>query len=412
VKTPRIITRMAIAALLMVAGGTAEASPVTNGLAVWLDAGDVDGNRLPDALSNGTPITTWVNKAHPGTNNGVATATPSVMNASDATINGQPVIRFTGTSLDRDTFSLGSVRDTVGSFQVYLLSKSNETDGVNWQRLMAAHDGVTANDYTLPSWCMLRVLDGSTGKPTTYTPQISPTSGTGRQLSNVWLGRNGKADAEWFDGDMAEVLLYDRLLNSAEDSLVRNYLASKYNIAPGVTDRYAGDTSAAGDYELDVFGIGRNDAANEVTTGSSAGLTLTESGNTLEGGDWLLAGHKTPVNQWVSADVPPSMQRFDRVWYLDKTGTLDATLTFDLSEAGLASPSVPDYRLLFSPTNAFAFSDLGLTPTLSGDQISFTVPNAQLLDGYYTLAAVPEPSTLLLVLLGLCGIMLRVRGWR
>jgi hypothetical protein len=402
---------MMIAAALVMTGGIAEASPVTNGLAVWLDAGDVDGNRLPDALTDGTPITTWVNKAHPGTNNGVATATPSIENGVGDTINGQPVIRFTGTSLDPDAFSVGNVRDTVGGFHVYLISQSNQTDGVNWQRLIAAYNGATGNDYTAPSWCMLRGLDGSTGTPITYTPRISYTSGTDRHLSNVRLGRDGKVDTEWFDGDMAEVILYDRLLNSAEDSLVRHYLASKYNIAPGVTDRYAGDTSVAGDYDLDVFGIGRNDAANEVTTSSSAGLALTESGDTLDNGEWLLAGHKTPVNRWVSADVPPAVQRSDRVWYLDKTGTLDATLTFDLSEAGLASPSEPNYQLLFSPTSAFAFSNLGLTPTFNGDQISFTVPNARLLDGYYTLAVAPEPSTMLLVLLGLCGIMLRVRGW-
>lgn len=45
--------------------------------------------------------------------------------------------------------------------------------------------------------------------------------------------------------------------------------------------------------------------------------------------------------------------------------------------------------LLYSPINAFAFQDLTtsklITPTISGKTVSFTVNDADLTDGYYTL---------------------------
>ncbi len=415
--------------LLIVAEGRTAAAPIYGGLVGWYDAGDVNGDGLPDGLANGTTVSKWVNRANPGTNDGVAAATPTLQNAPGDLVNGQPVIRFTGlftNTAEWDSYALGGFRDSQGPVQAYVVSLSTAAstaggDGT-WERLVSSKAATDPNDYEVGGWTIMRPY--SYVAPNyikyAYPARIDSTSAAaGKSLLNVCLGRYTNSPSQHlFSGDMAEVLIFDRALNSAENILVRNYLAAKYDIAPGVDDYYAGDGSAQGNYDLDVFGIGRVNASNMVTTASSAGLTLAESGGTLGDGDWLLAGHKVPVNgwAWVNALVdndPMLVLHSQRVWYLDKTRDLDATLTFDLAGAGLSSPGdAPLYQLLYSPTNAFAFQDLLLTPTIDGGLISFTVPNATLLDGYYSLGYVPEPSTFAMLAFGAAALAFRSRRRR
>ena len=375
-------------------------SPITSGLLGWYDAGDTDGDGIPDTLADDTVISTWVNKANPGPNDGVATATPSVANGLGDTLNGQPVIRFSGRDTDRDSFLLGTFRTDLGGFHAYVVSVSNETDGRSWQRLVASWNG-TGSDWEGNNWIVMRP-NLNNGAPQAYSARVTGASSTSAKvIQNVRIARSGTTEAEWFDGDIAEVILYERQLNSAEDILVQNYLSSRYDLAYG-NDRYAGDTSAQGEYDLDVFGIGRVNSSNESTNGMGAGLAIAESGDTLGDGEWVLAGHKTGVNGWVADDIAGAL-RSDRVWYLDETGDVNVTLTFDLSDAGLSNWA-DEFMLLYSTTNAFAFTDLGLMPAVNGDQVSFNLTGGSLQDGYYTLAAVPEPSTLALAVLGLLGL--------
>ena len=223
--------------------------------------------------------------------------------------------------------------------------------------------------------------------------------------------------AKAFEGYVAEILVYNRALNNAERLIVGNHLSSKYNTGStaiglnetlGATDRYAGDLDTNGDYDQDVFGIGRHATGDVVTTLAGGGLTLTESGGTLGNDEWLFAGHNTPTNSLVPYG---DFQRWDRDFYLDKTGSLDATLTFDFSDAGLAPPlgSNSIFQLLYS-TDGLNFSELGVAGVLAGDQVTFLLSNTLLQNGYYTLAITfaPEPNSMLIMLgvLG-CGILRR-----
>ncbi len=46
-----------------------------------------------------------------------------------------------------------------------------------------------------------------------------------------YLGRSYWAGDGYFQGDIAEVILYDRALSAAEQDAVRAYLAEKYGLA-------------------------------------------------------------------------------------------------------------------------------------------------------------------------------------
>jgi fibronectin-binding autotransporter adhesin len=111
--------------------------------------------------------------------------------------------------------------------------------------------------------------------------------------------------------------------------------------------------------------------------------------------DYIMAGHRTATNSLVATDVPLGVQsRWDRVWYADVTGSLDATLAFDFSDAGLAPPAPSkSFALLYSDNNSFEsvespFQIVSAMPAVSGDTVTFNVSATQLVDGYYTLGVV------------------------
>lgn len=245
------------------------------------------------------------------------------------------------------------------------------------------------------------------GTPTTLFGGASQTG----DYSIDTIAAGTSSGTQNFEGDIAEIVLFDRQLNSAERVVVHNYLASKYDLTLAADDHYSGDTPGQENYDLDVFGVGRN-AGGAVQTAASAGLAISENNSSLATAEWVLAGHKVYINQLVDSDVPGIARRWERVWFLDETGSVDVELQFDYSESGLDEPSVgQEYALLYSSTNAFDFADLGLVATVAGDQISFDLGGSTLSNGYYALGVrVPEPTALVLLGLAGAGLLRRRRG--
>jgi autotransporter-associated beta strand protein len=89
-------------------------------------------------------------------------------------------------------------------------------------------------------------------------------------------------------GDIAEVLVFDRVLSRSEQLIVENALAAKYGINLGANDYYAGDTTSAGSYVQDVFGVGGYDLVNV-----AFGKTATQSSTRTAGGAarWAVDGN-------------------------------------------------------------------------------------------------------------------------
>ncbi|MCA9247387.1 MAG: hypothetical protein KDA42_09740, partial [Planctomycetales bacterium] len=172
-------------------------------------------------------------------------------------------------------------------------------------------------------------------------------------------------------------------------------LVYDYTLSPGVTTLTIDiDQLGAGTYHL--YGL-----TNELTAGTggddlssgNAGLHIEATGGTLNSGESVMAGHRTPVSDLTMADAPAMLRRWERVWFVDKTGDVDVRLTFDASEAGMAPTSGP-FSLLYRAANSGSFVDTGLLASVSGDEVSFLVPNATLQDGYYTLGIGTSTTTL------------------
>lgn len=230
----------------------------------------------------------------------------------------------------------------------------------------------------------------------------------------------GGGDQGFIHGDLAEVRIDSFSapsagasvnLNSAEIVALHNHLSSKYNSTMTANDFYAGDTPGNGNYDNGVTGIvgisgTKLSSSNDswLTSLNSSGLTVNEVANSVADNEGVFAGH----NQLVDTGIAPNslvttggFTRSSRVWFVDETGSVDFSLTFDLSDMGLSFSSTP--VLLFANSSALNFNPLAITPTISGDQYTYDLSSIANADGYYTLAAaVPEPTTVVTWLLFAC----------
>lgn len=199
---------------------------------------------------------------------------------------------------------------------------------------------------------------------------------------------------------LGEVIAFNGALTDLERIMVDNYLGAKYRIdIGGGNDYYTGHDLT---HVLDLIAIGRTGSAKQSLSttlggadplGDNGAFTLEEHNNTLDVGEYVMAAHNGAAHG-VSGDVPPSVafQRWNRTYYIDKTGGVDTKLTFDLSKAGAFAGS-GGYVLLYRSTPSGIFTKVSTaTPAIVGSgstaKVTFIVPNSIFQDGYYTIGSV------------------------
>ena len=213
----------------------ANATPVTDGLALWLDASDSSTITL-----DGTTVNEWRDKngsaAKMTRDNGAPTVEASG-------IGGFPTVHFTSGS------SMGDGVNHAAPVTIFYVSR--QTGGTN-QRVLSG-----GNNWLLGYWGGIRgsayfegdVLLGGNGASDTDPHLYATTIGGSGQDSTVWAegdqiasnqggteGPNGLfvggggAYSEYSDCDVSEVLVYSKILNEAELEAVGGYLAAKYGL--------------------------------------------------------------------------------------------------------------------------------------------------------------------------------------
>ena len=282
---------------------------------------------------------------------------------------------------------------------------SNNTSNTNPALISADWAG----DGSVTQW--LNGTSGPAGTGATATP-------TGHNFTR--LGADTGTLGLFFDGDISEVIIYNASILEADRRLIENNLAAKYsgtvgsNVLSLSNDLYAGDNVAKGNYDRDVFGIGREADGTVSSRSDDLGLTLannTGGGNGLAVGEYALAGHAMTSTNIVTTDLAEEGKRWEQSWYIDSTGNFDGTLTFDFSDAGVTFDSELT-ELLFRASESDTFTFISSAGILAGDQVSFDLLLSDSLDGYFTLGSslqVPEPSTLTLLSLALFGLVRRRR---
>ena len=173
---------------------------------------------------------------------------------------------------------------------------------------------------------------------------------------SLHIGSSGTMSG-YFNGDLAELIMYNKNVNKAQEIIINNYLAAKYGINIGAVDRYSYETK----FKYDVSGIGRVDAQNIHSKAQSDSILTIGGAGDLEDGEFLLFGHDGgDISTWTDTGTPgsdPNVKRIMREWRVDQSGGDGVgTVTLGLSTGKL--PPLPagflDYNLLVDQDGDFS----------------------------------------------------------
>lgn len=242
----------------------------------------------------------------------------------------------------------------------------------------------------------------------TPTTKLSPND----HLLEIGVHNHFALSGDWFNGDLAELILYRGTLNTAQRVLVENYLSAKYNLliasTPSGKDVYSGDGVEQGGYYLEVAGIGK-EVDGLQTEAYSGGLTILDRTFLQQHGDYLLVGHKSIRNNLVEEDLPEqTTQRWERVWYIDiSSNNAQGKITFIFdTQAITATPSTEsDYVLLERATEQSEFTIVASGEASSDGKVTFNLEITDLISGRYYTLGLTRPVTIMDKLGGL------VRSW-
>jgi uncharacterized repeat protein (TIGR01451 family) len=371
----------------------------TSNLTLWLDAVTTSS-----IVTSGSNVSQWSDLSGYGNNATQPTAglQPSLVPGA---LNGQQAIRLIPGQylLPPNTFTV-----TI-PYDVYVV---DQYSGANHGRNVDSRDTnwligkwSDHNDHYDNGWVSTgnNAADGLSTPVANFAPVIG--NGTNNSaLNSAFYYRNGldvttdhsphsdagrleigRISGEQSNADISELIVFNRVLNSAERDIVDNYLSTRFNITINPT---SGEVVYAGTYKNNLFGIGEVDAADVVTTAGADGFGIQAT--SLAPGQFIFAADTAGSNSIVSTGVPiTALQRWSRVWNVTPIGSPNGgTLTFDLNNGGGVAAAPFGYTLLYSatdPNQGGTFTDLKLTPTVSGSQISFNVPAAMLQKGFFTL---------------------------
>lgn len=231
-----------------------------SGLKLWLKADGVlwqDSARTTRALLADAPVGCWDDASGTGNHVTQGTAAKRPLLKLGAA-GGRPAVRFDGSNdtlssttasgCDSQAFTQFAVVKKLatgstdilgtgstagaGNTEWYFAAEKHRLDVENTSTLVAANTAIGLTDYrvvaivsdpTLGSgWATLATaitdgfIDGTDTTPRTFNAG-----------ANVWVGSERDA-AQWFNGDIAEILRFNRALTPTETNQVGAYLAARY----------------------------------------------------------------------------------------------------------------------------------------------------------------------------------------
>ncbi len=238
----RLIVGVGIFGLTCVSHG---ALPVTNGLALWLDAGALAG------LTNNQPVAVWPDQAPLRYDAAQTNALRQPLFVTNV-INGRPVVRFDGVNdyLDgpasnvaaRTVFVVSLVQPSAVLFSGVFAQKGADAWNIRSTNGTWNAPGNVANfaDFSMNGQSAVNGRPGFTHRSQFHVlAQVAATTGAFQyRLSQTLYSR-------YFKGDLAELILYNRALTAAELGQVGYHLAQKYGLAAAypVLDNENGPTA-------------------------------------------------------------------------------------------------------------------------------------------------------------------------
>lgn len=384
-------------------GGTPGGVPCEN-IEAWFkaDAG---------VATSGSDVTTWTDQG-PDSNDATQTTSGFRPDLGTDIFNFNPAIRFDGSD-DRLTTTLDIGEDVFEDLTIFSVYEPDVdsaggpwgNDDGGWDRFIldlaslnntisTGAGGTPANNKqnitdlfqtVLPTLATLQydedVTDGSfvhvNGSTTaTFTAGQGPQSD-----SNFSIGWDG--DDNNFDGDVAEVVIFDSLLTAVQRQRIESYLAIKYGLTLDAGKDY---TNAAGtilyhsttthsSYTNDIAGIGRDDTQSllqeKSKSMSSDAIVTVATSTTLDNNDFLLWGNDDGSTSEVTSNLPGGVsKRLGRIWRFDETGDVGTTtISFDVSALSVTGTAASDFTLILDSDTTFTSG----TATSTADSFSSNI---------------------------------------
>ena len=230
--------------------------PVKSGLVMWMDASD----DATFSYSSGTTVTQWRDKSGFNYHMGPKVNGPT----RNAFLNSRKVLAFTTSqTIGNDVIDLSSSTSTVFVVSRYVtgtnqrvLTCNLDSGGGNW---LLGHWGGYVNQYYAEGWVSFQVYGNDTVWRVYMGDYSGPPAGVNTDLANIYsngtaivtnstaasgglrkLGINYYSN-ETSTCEVAEIIVFNRVLSTAERRLVHTYLGQKWGISN--TDRSIIDLS-------------------------------------------------------------------------------------------------------------------------------------------------------------------------
>lgn len=381
---------------------------------LWLRANDLN-------LTNGAPVTSWPDFSGNGltATNGNAASQPTFSTNSVNSI--LPSISFIGDNVvttNSDWLSLGTPASLnlipqtnawsfFSAFNVAtnnsgtLLSKATGTVGAqNYQYTVDNSNpnrfgGFMGGNFAFGTqtatgaWTLGTGLTraSATGYDTFVNETsdlVSSTIGTGTvPTTDILVGGrriNASTTTSGFGltGNIAEIAMYNTLVNTSQRIIINNYLSAKYNTTLAANDVYDMDNSGNGNFDFEVAGIGQASDGTNHKDGKGSGIVRVWNPNGLGNGEFLLWGHNNATLVSSTTTVGLSgvdgtiiKERLVRIWRVNEFGGDVGAVSISFDIGAFFNPLGSNLRLLID-RDGDGFGDNDVTPIV-GSNIGNTV---------------------------------------
>ncbi len=204
-------------------------------------------------------------------------------------------------------------------------------------------------------------------------------------LTEQMLGRFAIPPADnsdmFYGGDMAEVAVFNRVLNTTERIIVENYLSATYAITLTTTpDYYAYDNLGTPGYDHSVAGVGQTGPGDRHLVSNSSIIRVDVSGSgSLDDNDFLHFGHNNAALTYTTTNMPADRQGILRAWRFDERGSDIGNVTVTVNVGNFPGSCSGVYYAFLDADGDGDFSNATVLPLtlVSGTNYSFTtnIPN-------------------------------------
>ncbi|GAB5525030.1 MAG: hypothetical protein Roseis2KO_29020 [Roseivirga sp.] len=431
---------------------------VNTDIAVWFRA---DEGAFSDAgttaATDGDNVLQWNDQSSSGINaseDNAGGGSPVEPTFETNEVNFNPVIRFSDAQSTNNSWLETATNTTSGAMSLISVFKTGQNDGspTNFTDSPALISGEAANnnDYALglgQGRLYINAADNTTynaRSTATYVDNVArigtatraqstaagsinlyvnsesvatgvSTNTTLNSAGTYALGNHSDYDADGqYEGDMAEAIVFNKVLSETERARVESYLALKYGITRVVTglseaaeDYLAADGGVIWDidnqgttYHNDIFGIGRDDLScfeqiKSKSENSDALVTIDNGAIFGTNDSFLISGNDNAAIEDENNNEKPAgiRSRLNREWRVQETGTVGSVqLTYDLSTItgplGVGTNNLNLLQLLVDDDGDFTSGVTFINPTSvngSANTVTFTVDFTS--GQYYTLGS-------------------------